>query len=295
MMITAKDLTKRYGKVAALNNVSFTIEAGESVALWGANGAGKTTTLRCLLGVQGFEGELIVNGIDVSHSGKAARAAIGYVPQEAVFYDMSVLETLRFYARLKRTDFDRVNNLLEQMNLTVHRDKRVNMLSGGMKQRLALTVALLADPPVLVLDEPTANLDVQAQRDFIHTVQMLNHSGKTIVFSSHRIDEVVSLGSRVLVLDQGRLALECRPHELAGKLGLHRWLRIWVGTHHTADTLKVLSEHGYTTMPNGRSVYVQVNLTGKIAPLRSLELANIPVEDFDLIEGELVVRGEDHD
>ena len=124
---------------------------------------------------------------------------------------------------------------------------------------------------------------------------MLNHSGKTIVFSSHRIDEVVSLGSRVLVLDQGRLALECRPHELAGKLGLHRWLRIWVGTHHTADTLKVLSEHGYTTMPNGRSVYVQVNLTGKIAPLRSLELANIPVEDFDLIEGELVVRGEDHD
>ncbi len=168
-MIIAKNLTKRYGKIAALNNISFTIEAGEAVALWGANGAGKTTTLRCLLGVQGFEGELMVNGINVSRDGKAARAAIGYVPQEATFYDMTVLETLQFYARLKKTDSQRVNEVLEQVQLITHHKKRVNMLSGGMKQRLALAVALLADPPVLVLDEPTANLDVKAQRDFIHT------------------------------------------------------------------------------------------------------------------------------
>jgi ABC-type multidrug transport system ATPase subunit len=293
-MIIAKNLTKRYGKVTALNQVSFTIEAGEAVALWGANGAGKTTTLRCLLGVQGFEGELMVNGINVSRNAKAARAAIGYVPQEAAFYDMSVLETLHFYARLKKTDPQRVNEVLEQVDLTAHHNKRVNMLSGGMKQRLALAVALLADPPVLVLDEPTANLDVKAQRDFIHTVQMLNHSGKTIVFSSHRLDEVIALGNRVLVLSEGGLVLECRPHELAEKLGLHRWLRIWVATQHKEHTLKILDEQGFTYMPNGRSVYVQVNLGGKIAPLRSLEMARIPIEDFDLIDGELVVQGENH-
>jgi len=293
-MIIAKNLTKRYGKIAALNNVSFTIEAGEAVALWGANGAGKTTTLRCLLGVQGFEGELTVNGINVSRNGKAARAAIGYVPQEVAFYDMTVLETLRFYARLKKTDPQRVNDVLEQVQLTAHGSKRVNMLSGGMKQRLALAIALLADPPVLVLDEPTANLDVKAQRDFIHTVQMLNQSGKTIVFSSHRLDEVIALGSRVIVLSDGELMLECRPHELAEKLGLHRWLRIWVATQHKENTLKVLDEQGFTYMPNGRSVYVQVNLGGKIAPLRLLEMASIPVEDFDLIDGELVVQEENH-
>ncbi|MBZ0283826.1 MAG: ABC transporter ATP-binding protein [Anaerolineae bacterium] len=293
-MIIAKNLTKRYGKITALNNVSFTIEAGEAVALWGANGAGKTTTLRCLLGVQGFEGELTVNGINVSRNGKAARAAIGYVPQEAAFYDMTVLETLRFYARLKKTDPQRVNDVLEQVQLTAHGSKRVNMLSGGMKQRLALAVALLADPPVLVLDEPTANLDVKAQRDFIHTVQMLNQSGKTIVFSSHRLDEVIALGSRVIVLSDGELMLECRPHELAEKLGLHRWLRIWVATQHKENTLKVLDEQGFTYMPNGRSVYVQVNLGGKIAPLRLLEMASIPVEDFDLIDGELVIQEENH-
>ncbi len=294
-MIIAKNLTKRYGKHTALDNLSFTIEAGEAVALWGANGAGKTTTLRCLLGIQGFEGELTINGINVSRNAKAARAAIGYVPQETVFYDMTVMETLFFYARLKKTELQRANTVLEQVQLEAHHTKRVNMLSGGMKQRLALAIALLADPPVLVLDEPTANLDVKAQRDFIHTVQLLNQAGKTIVFSSHRLDEVIALGSRVLVLAEGKLTLECPPQELAHKLGLHRWLRIWVAAQHKDTTLRILHEQGYATMPNGRSVYVQVTSDGKIAPLRSLESASIPVEDFDLIDGEIMLKETDHD
>jgi ABC-type multidrug transport system ATPase subunit len=293
-MIIAKNLTKRYGKFTALNRVSFAIEPGESVALWGSNGAGKTTTLRCLLGVQSFEGDLSVNNIDVRTQSKAARAAIGYVPQEAAFYDMTVKETLRFYARLKKVAADRVEELLNQMQLDIHSHKRVSALSGGMKQRLALAVALLADPPILVLDEPTASLDVKAQRDFIQTIQRLNHSGKTIVFSSHRLDEVSVLASRVLVLADGELKLECPPHELAGKLGLHRWLRIWVTAHHREDTLRVLDEQGYTYTPNGRSVYVQIDMGGKLAPLRLLEMASIPVQDFDLVDGELT-QGDNHD
>ncbi|MBK8022004.1 MAG: ABC transporter ATP-binding protein [Chloroflexi bacterium] len=294
-MITARNLSKRYGKTTALNDLSFTIAAGEAVALWGANGAGKTTTLRCLLGVQGFEGELIVNGIDVAQNSKAARGIIGYVPQETIFYDMPVLETLHFYARLKKAGAERVSAVLAQVQLTPHQHKRVSMLSGGMKQRLALAAALLADPPILILDEPTANLDVQAQRDFIQMVQMLNQAGKTVIFSSHRLDEVIALGSRVLVLSEGRLLLECAPPELATRLGLHRWLRIWVAAQHKESTIRHLDEQGFTYMPNGRSVYVQVNLGGKIAPLRSLEMANIPVEDFDLIEGELAHQEVKHD
>lgn len=294
-MITAKNLSKHYGKTIALDQVSFAIQPGESVALWGANGAGKTTTLRCLLGVQGFDGELTVRGIDVRRNGKAARAAIGYVPQEAAFYDMSVMETLHFYARLKRAASERIQDVLEQVQLTDHAAKRVSMLSGGMKQRLALAVALLADPPILVLDEPTANLDVKAQRDFVHAIQTLNQSGKTIVFSSHRLDEVIALASRVLVLTDGRLTFDCQPHELAQKLGLHRWLRIWVASQHRDDSLRVLNDAGFVFMPNGHSVYVQVNLGAKIAPLRSLELASIPVEDFDFVDGDLLVEGGDHD
>lgn len=289
-MILAKDLTKQYGSVTALNHVSFNIETGEAVALWGANGAGKTTTLRCLLGVHGFAGQLTINGVDVQKNSKAARSAMGYVPQEAAFYDMTVLETLHFYAQLKKVDGQRIHDVLDQVALTNHKTKRVAMLSGGMKQRLALAVALLSDPPILVLDEPTANLDVTAQRDFIHTIQTLNQAGKTIVFSSHRLDEVVALSTRVLVLENGSLKLECHPHELAEKLGLHRWLRIWIADHFKEDTFKVLNEEGFTYMPNGRSVYVQVNPGAKIVPLRLLELANIAVEDFDLIDGEVMMQ-----
>lgn len=295
-MIVANNLTKRYGKVTALDAVSFVITAGESVALWGANGAGKTTTLRCLLGIQGFEGQLTVNGLDVHHQGKAARAVIGYVPQEASFYDLSIIETLRFYARLKKTPASRIPEVLEQVQLAEHSHKHISMLSGGMKQRLALAVALLADPPVLILDEPTANLDVKAQRDFIHTIQALNQAGKTIVFSSHRLDEVLALASRVLVLADGQLMFSCQPHELAGKLGLHRWLRIWIGTQHHTAALDVLNQQGFTYTPNGRSVFVQVGENGKVAPLWSLQQAHIPIEDFELVEGELIMKhGDNHD
>lgn len=294
-MIIAENLTKRYGKIPALNSVSFSIATGEAVALWGTNGAGKTTTLRCLLGVQSFEGQLTVNGIDVRRNSKAARGATGYVPQEAVFYDMSVMETLHFYAQLKKAGVPRVTEVLEQVQLTEHRSKRVSMLSGGMKQRLALAVALLSDPSILILDEPTANLDVKAQQDFIQTIHQLNQSGKTVVFSTHRLDEVIALASRVLILTDGCLTEECHPHDLAEKLGQSRWLRIWVPPHHKESTLKILDHHGFSYMPNGHSIYVKINAQGKIAPLRSLELAHIPIDDFDLVEGDVIRAGEHHD
>jgi ABC-type multidrug transport system ATPase subunit len=295
-MIVARNLTKRYGKTTALNNVSFEIRLGESVALWGANGAGKTTTIRCLLGVHEFEGELAISGLDVRRNGKAVRSLIGYVPQEVRFYDLTLREALEFYARLKKVDTSRASDVMAQMNLEIHAHKRVSMLSGGMKQRLALAAALLADPPLMLLDEPTANLDVQAQSDFIQSIQALNHAGKTVVFCSHRLDDVIALASRVLVLSDGGLELECQPHDLADRLGLNRWLRLWVSAPFKDSMLQVLADHGFVTMPNGRSVFVQVNEKGKIAPLAALQSASIPVDDFDLIEGELAVaQGEHHD
>lgn len=292
-MIHAKDLTKRYGSVHVLDHVSFDIQAGEAVALWGANGAGKTTTLRCILGVQAFEGSLTVNSIDVRRHAKAARAEIGYVPQEAAFYDMTVWETLHFYGRLKKVKTDRVSSVLEQVQLAAHQTKRVGALSGGMKQRLALAVALLADPPILVLDEPTANLDVQAQRDFIHMIQSLNQLGKTIVFSSHRLDEVLMLSSRVLVLGEGKLRFSCTPSTFIEQLGLKRWLRIWVQDTHKEPAVRFLEAQGYTFSPNGHTVYVQVPADGKMALLNVLQGASIRVLDFELIEGELITTGKE--
>jgi hypothetical protein len=105
----------------------------------------------------------------------------------------------------------------------------------------------------------------------------------------------MALASRVLVLADGKLQLECPPHELSNKLGLQRWLRIWVSARHREDTLRLLDQQGFVYAPNGRSVYVQVSLSGKLAPLRLLETASIPVEDFDLLDGELMIREDRHD
>ncbi|NWF69714.1 MAG: ABC transporter ATP-binding protein [Chloroflexi bacterium] len=283
-MIVAENLTKRYGAVMALDHLAFSISPGEAVALWGANGAGKTTALRCLLGLLSFEGKVIVNGIDVQRRSKQARAVIGYVPQEASFYDLSVAQTLHFYARLKKAAETEISRVLQNVQLEEHSAKRVSALSGGMKQRLALAVALLNNPPILMLDEPTANLDVQAQRDFSHLIQNLNQAGKTIVFSSHRLDEVLTLAKRVLVLADGRLKLECAPEQLAQQLELYRWLRIWVHAAHYHSTQQVLRQNRYVCTPNGTSVYVRVNEGSKMAPLRLLESQAIPVEDFELLD-----------
>jgi ABC-type multidrug transport system ATPase subunit len=283
-MILASKITKRYGTVKALDSVSFKIEAGESIALWGANGAGKTTAIRCLLGVHNFEGNLRVDNIDVQQEGKKARSLIGYVPQEMAFFDMSVLETLQFYARLKKVNPEQISAALETVQLVGHNDKAVKALSGGMKQRLALAIALLTDPPILLLDEPTASLDAGAQRDFIKLIRSLNHGGKTIVFSSHRFEEVAALANQVIVLEGGKLRSIYSPSELAVELGLRQWLRIEVADDFRSDACEILHEKGYNYVPNGSSVYVNIQQDQRMNVLRTLENGEIPVLDFDITD-----------
>lgn len=221
-VVQVANLTKRYGKFTALNHVSFEIKPGEAIALWGANGAGKSTLIKALLGLITFEGTLHINGQDVRRQSKLARRAIGYVPQEMAFYDLSVQATLEFYAQLKKIDVAKSEALaatLGLLGLTPHVKKLVNTLSGGLKQRLALALALLADPPILLLDEPTASLDAQAQRDYLTLLaQLRKNAGKTILFASHRLEEVEALASRVFVLEQGQLVAILTPAELRQRL-----------------------------------------------------------------------------
>ena len=282
-MILVENLVKKFKQTTIIDGLTFSVAAGESLALWGANGAGKTTTLRCLLGVLPFEGQLTVNRIDVRRDGKAARAAIGYVPQEVTFYDMTVRETLDFFGRLKKAPSDQTQIVLETVGLLDQAEKAVRALSGGMKQRLALAVALLSDPPILLLDEPTANLDVAARADFIQLVRALNHAGKTVIFSSHRLDEVMALAGRVLVLREGRVEHECHPSDLPERLGLQQWMRIWVRENHRESAVKLLRDQGFSPSLNSHSFAVSVDSSGKMAPLRALDRAQIPIENFDII------------
>lgn len=282
-MIQVQDLTKRFGSLTAVDDVSFTVREGEAVALWGANGAGKTTALRCLLGVIPFEGQIGLAGYDVRYQGKAARRAVGFVPQELTFHDdMSVLETIRFYAALKKTVAEPVDGLLRRLGLAKHAGKRVQELSGGLKQRLALAIALLADPPVLILDEPTSNLDLQARDDFLELLSELKGAGKTLIFSSHRLSEVVGLADRVLVLDDGRLAADCRPDQLSERTGWQATLRLHLPGEWIERAIDVLEAKGYATSRNGQGIWVRVTPHEKVTPLSTLVQAGVPVQDFEL-------------
>jgi nitrous oxidase accessory protein len=214
-MIVVRGLTKRFGPVTAVEDLSFTVEAGEAVALWGPNGAGKSTVLHCLLGIVRYDGTIELGGCDPHRHGKAARRLVGFVPQQIHLpEDFTVREVVDFFARLKGASPETIPAVLERLGLAAHAEKRVGTLSGGMKQRVALAVALLGDPPILLLDEPTASLDAQSRRDFLYLLGELKRSGKTLLFSSHRQDEILSLADRVLILEQGRLV---RIEQIAGR------------------------------------------------------------------------------
>lgn len=282
-MIKVTNLTKNFGSFTAVDNLTFEVAAGEAVALWGPNGAGKTTIIRSLLGLLATAGQLRVNNFDVRKEGKRARAAIGYVPQELAFYDdLSARETLLFYARLKGAPASRVDRVLAEVGLSEHGGKAVAALSGGMKQRLALAVALLADPPLLVLDEPTSNLDTQVRDELIKLLLQQKAQGKTLLFTSHRLEEVEMLANRVLVLEGGKLALSCHPAELAGRLGLRLTLKLIMPETIREHALSLLQAQGFNASRNGIGLRVAVSPAAKLAPLQFLWGEKMEISDFEL-------------
>jgi ABC-2 type transport system ATP-binding protein len=210
-VICAADLTVRFGERAALDGVSFDVAAGEAVALVGANGSGKTTALRALLGLCPFAGRASVGGHDVLAAPVAARRLVGYLPQRPAFGDATALEVLGFVAKLRRVDAARVAAVLDEVGLSRHARERARTFSGGMAQRLSLAVALLADPEVFFLDEPTASLDREGQAAFLDIAGALRRRGRTLLLASHRSEEIARLADRVLCLDEGRLAPEAAP------------------------------------------------------------------------------------
>ena len=285
-MIKVTNLTKTFGRFTAVDHLSFEVVPGEAVALWGANGAGKTTVIRSLLGLLAARGELRINGFEVQKEGKKTRAAIGYVPQELAFYDdLSARDKLLFYAQLKHVPAARVDQALAEVGLLAHGAKPVAALSGGMKQRLALASALLADPPILVLDEPTSNLDTTARDEFVKLLLQQKAQGKTLLFTSHRLEEVELLATRVLVLENGKLVLTCPPGELASRLGLRLTLKLIMPASLRDNALNLLHTRGFSASLNGIGIRVDVSPTAKLAPVQALLAENIEIHNFELENG----------
>lgn len=282
-MISFEHLQKTFGAFVAVDDLTFEVPLHEAVALWGPNGAGKTTVIKCLLGLLRFKGQIALDGHDARRDGRAVRRALGYVPQELAFYDdLGTRDTAMFYAKLKRVELDRAEEVLADVGLSDAADKPVGALSGGMKQRLALALALLADPPVLVLDEPTSNLDAEARDTFLELLTSVKGRGKTVLFTSHRLEEVEALADWVLVMEDGRERLRCTSHELPARLSLHKRIRLRLDADDIDAALKLLAAEGLAAQPNGSGVLVEVPAGEKAGPINVLARADIHVQDFEV-------------
>ncbi len=215
-MIAIRGLRKRFGAFVALDDISADITAGGFTLLLGSNGAGKTTLLRCVLGLCGFSGVVTVGGKDVAAAGRHARSLIGYVPQRpALPGDLTSVEVLDLFARLRGLARGDAAGL-ERVGLEDRAGALVRTLSGGLRQRLALAVALQGDPPVLLFDEPAANLDVTSRRALHRDLADLARLGRTVVLATHLAAEPLQAATQALVLHQGRLVYDGPPERLNG-------------------------------------------------------------------------------
>jgi ABC-2 type transport system ATP-binding protein len=229
--IQVSQVTKRYGALAALSGVDLSIAQGEFFGLLGPNGAGKTTLISIIAGlVRATSGRVAVMGHDVVDDYRAARLALGVVPQELAFDPFfTVRETLTFqsgYFGLKGND-DWIDEVLANLGLTAKADVNMRALSGGMKRRVLVAQALVHKPPVIVLDEPTAGVDVELRQTLWAFIRRLNREGHTIVLTTHYLEEAQALCERIAMLKAGQvIALDTTRSLLAHLAGLQMTLRV---------------------------------------------------------------------
>lgn len=222
--IQINGVVKNYGDLRALNNVHLSIAQGEFFGLLGPNGAGKSTLISALAGLLPVDqGNLSIMGADVKQDYRQARSNLGVVPQEIVMDPFfTVRETLVFqsgYFGIKNND-EWIDELLEQLNLSDKADTNMRKLSGGMKRRVLIAQALVHKPPVLVLDEPTAGVDIELRQSMWRFIRRLHKEGHTIVLTTHYLEEAEELCDRIAIINHGEIiALETKEDLLARGLG----------------------------------------------------------------------------
>lgn len=222
-MIEVEGLTKFYGDFLAVSGVSFSVDRGETVGLLGTNGSGKTTTMRVLTGyMPPTSGTVRVAGHDLAADSLEARRHIGYLPESVPLYsDMTVDASLRFFGRVHSMDSSElassIDRVLDTFGLGDYRDTLVGKLSKGYRQRLGLAIAVLHDPEVLILDEPTVSIDPVQVVDARDLIRRLGEE-HTVLLSTHQLAEASSLCERVVILHDGTLVAEGHPDEIAERL-----------------------------------------------------------------------------
>ena len=284
------DVRKRYQSLQALGGVSLTIEQGEFFGLLGPNGAGKTTLISIIAGLNRADsGTVAIHGHDVVADYRQARLKLGVVPQELVFDPFfTVRETLRLqsgYFGLTKNDAW-IDEIMENLDLTAKADVNMRALSGGMKRRVLVAQALVHRPPVIVLDEPTAGVDVELRQTLWKFITRLNREGHTIVLTTHYLEEAQALCNRIAMLKGGRVvALDSTAALLRRISGSQLVVQLRQGE--LPDELKPLVSHP-DELVAGRKYTLRVNDYAEVEPiLARLRQAGVAIEDMHLQQADL--------
>ena len=244
-MIEILNLTKKYGAKKAVDNISFKVEKGEILGFLGPNGAGKSTTMNIITGyLSATEGTVKVDGHDVLEEPNEVKKRIGYLPEQPPLYmDMTVREYLNFIYDLKKVKLDRSKHLMEVASLVKIENvinRRIGNLSKGYKQRVGLAQALVGNPEVLILDEPTVGLDPQQIIEIRNVIKDLGKD-RTVILSSHILPEVSAICERIIIINNGKLVASGNPEELSRTMGQSNKLQVRIaGTRNDAE--RVLRE-----------------------------------------------------
>ncbi len=230
--IDAKNLSKSFGPVTAVEDVSISIPEGGIFGFLGPNGAGKTTTIRMLTGVLVPDaGTVRVFGIDVARDPLAAKMTMGVIPENGTVYsdltaEQNILLTAKFYGMDKETRIDRADEILDRLGLEGRRDDVVRTFSKGMRQRISVACAIVHSPPLLILDEPTTGLDVYSRRLVIDTVRHMNREGSTVLLTTHNIEEANALCSMISIINNGKIVATASPEKLKKTFDTSRYIEI---------------------------------------------------------------------
>ncbi len=222
-MIEVKNVTKKYGKFVAVDNISFTIQEGEIIGLLGPNGAGKSTTMNMMTGfIEQTEGEIIINGYDIVKKPKKAKKEIGYMPEGVPLYtDLTVKEFVTYMAEIKKverkTRKEQVEKIIEKTGLKDVEKKLIKNLSRGYKQRVSMAGALVGGPKILILDEPTVGLDPKQITEIRSLIKELGKT-HTVILSSHILSEVSQICNKVIIINKGKIVAIDTPENLENKV-----------------------------------------------------------------------------
>ena len=245
-LIVVKNLVKQFGDFTAVNGINFSVKQGESFGLLGPNGAGKSSTMRIIGATsQRTSGEVLILGKDPEQAGPQIRAHLGVVPQQDnLDEELTCAENLYIYGRYfglpKTTVKNKIDELLEFAQLLDKKNSKVKSLSGGMKRRLTIARALVSDPDILMLDEPTTGLDPQARHILWDRLFRLKEKGVTLLITTHHMDEAEQLCDRLMVMDKGEIMAEGSPAELIKKYSTKEVLEVRFGSDRNSQMVAKL-------------------------------------------------------